>query len=289
MSLDERALAELTEESQDLHSDATRITAESLDELVDEGRQARARKSWSPDERVSEPLQHSIARPVAVAGGILAATGFAAALAAVASTPAYASSATDIQILQTAASIENLAINTYTTALTLPYIGGSSANGVVKAFVTTTLSQHRQHDKAFGSALKALGGAAQNSPDPKYVPIVNSAVAAITKDSTTAGLMAVVDLAMTLENVAAETYVNNCSMLSDSNAKAIMASIMGVEAQHVAVLSAVKALLAANAPQLIALSPTVVNSLPAAAGSVGFPNAFYPISSASPASEGAVS
>lgn len=289
MSLDERALAELTEESQDLHSDATRITAESLDELVDEGRQARASKSWSVDDKRPEPLQNSVTRPVAVAGGILAATGFAAALAALASTPAYASSATDIQILQTAASIENLAISTYTTALTLPYIGGSSANPVVKAFVTTTLSQHRQHDQAFSSAIKALGGAAQNNPDPKYVPIVNSAVASITKDSTSAGLMAVVDLAMTLENVAAETYVNNCSMLSDSNAKAITASIMGVEAQHVAVLSAVKALLAANAPQLIALSPTVVNSLPAAAGSVGFPNAFYPISSASPASEGAVS
>ncbi len=289
MSLDERALGELTEESQDLHTDAMRRTAESIDELVDEGRQARAKKSWSLEHGISQPLQRSIAGPVAVAGGILAASGFAAALAAVASTPAYASSATDIQILQTAASIENLAVSTYTTALTLPYIGGSSANAVVKAFVTTTLSQHRQHGQAFNSAIKALGGVQQSSPDPKYVPVVNSAVASITKDSTSAGMMAVVDLAMTLENVAAETYVNNCSMLSDSNAKAITASIMGVEAQHVAVLSAVKALLAANAPQLIALSPTVVNSLPAAAGSVGFPNAFYPISSASPASEGAVS
>ena len=289
MSLDERALAELTEESQDLHSDAMRRTVASLDGLVDEGRQARAGKSWSLEQAISEPSRNSVVGPVAVAGGILAATGFAAALAALASTPAFASSATDVQILQTAASIENLAVSTYTTALTLPYIGGSSANAVVKAFVTTTLSQHRQHAHAFNSAIKALGGAQQSSPDPKYVPVVNSAVASITKDTTTAGMMAVVDLAMTLENVAAETYVNNCSMLSDSNAKAITASIMGVEAQHVAVLSAVKALLAANAPQLITLSPTVVNSLPGAAGSVGFPNAFYPTSSASPASEGAVS
>ena len=289
MSLDERALAELTEESQDLHSDAMRRTVASLDGLVDEGRQARAGKSWSLEQAISEPSRNSVVGPVAVAGGILAATGFAAALAALASTPAFASSATDVQILQTAASIENLAVSTYTTALTLPYIGGSSANAVVKAFVTTTLSQHRQHGQAFNSAIKALGGAQQSSPHPKYVPVVNSAVASITKDTTTAGMMAVVDLAMTLENVAAETYVNNCSMLSDSNAKAITASIMGVEAQHVAVLSAVKALLAANAPQLITLSPTVVNSLPGAAGSVGFPNAFYPTSSASPASEGAVS
>jgi hypothetical protein len=63
---------------------------------------------------------------------------------------------------------------------------------------------------------------------------------------------------------------------------------MGVEAQHVATLIAVKALLSAGAPQLIALSPTVVASLPAAAGSIGFPNSFYPTSMASPASEGAL-
>jgi hypothetical protein len=120
------------------------------------------------------------------------------------------------------------------------------------------------------------------------VPVVNAAVASIVSDSTSAGALAVVGLAMTLENVAAETYVNNCSMYSDSNAKKITASIMGVEAQHVAVLTAVKALLSAGAPQLIALSPMVVSSLPAVAGSIGFPNAFYPVTSASPAAEGAV-
>ena len=40
--------------------------------------------------------------------------------------------------------------------------------------------------------------------------------------------------------------------------------------------------------ELITLSATNVASLPAAAGSVGFPNAFYPTSSAAPASQGAV-
>ncbi len=290
MPIDERAFAGLIEESQDLHLDAMRKTTESLDELVEDGLQSRSTSSWVSDHTERQALRAASGfRPAVIAGGALAATSFAAALAALASTPAYASSATDIQILQTAASIENLAVSTYTTALTLPYIGGSAANPVVKAFVTTTVAQHRQHGQAFNSAIKALGGAQQNSPDPKYVPVVNAAVAGITKDDAAAGALAVVELAMTLENVAAETYVNNCSMLTDSNAKAITASIMGVEAQHVAVLSAVKALLSANASQLIALSPTVVNSLPAAAGSVGFPNAFYPTSNASPASEGALS
>jgi rubrerythrin len=199
-----------------------------------------------------------------------------------------AGSTTDVQILQTAASIENLAVMTYKTALGLPYIGGSSANPVVKAFAMTTMAQHAQHNDAFNSAAAQLGGQKQTNPDPKYVPVVNSAVSSIVKMAPAQGALAVVELAMTLENVAAETYSNNCSLLTDATAKKITASIMGIEAQHVAVLSAVKALLSAGAADLIALSPTVVTKLPAAAGSVGFPNSFYPTSMASPATEGAL-
>jgi hypothetical protein len=194
----------------------------------------------------------------------------------------------DIQMLQTSAAIENLAIKTYNTALTLPYIGGSAANPVIKAFATTTMAQHTDHAVAFNAAVTTLGGKAQNSPDPKYAPVVNSAVAAISMASPADGALQVVALAMTLENVAAETYVSFCSKYTDANSKKVTASIMGVEAQHVAVLSAVQALLKAKAASLIALSPSVLASLPAAAGSVGFPNSFYKVDMASPANEGAV-
>ena len=73
----------------------------------------------------------------------------------------------------------------------------------------------------------------------------------------------------------------------NKNARAVAASIMGVEAQHVAILNAVKALVAGGAADLIALPPDAAK-LPAAAGSVGFPNAFYPTTDARPANEGAV-
>jgi hypothetical protein len=63
--------------------------------------------------------------------------------------------------------------------------------------------------------------------------------------------------------------------------------VAGVEAQHKAILLAVGALIAGGAPQLIALPPDAPK-LPKAAGSVGFPDAFYPTKSASPASEGVV-
>jgi ferritin-like protein len=190
--------------------------------------------------------------------------------------------------MQTAASIENLAVTTYGTALTLPYIGGASANPVVKKFCQVTKSQHDQHNDAFNAAAQRLGGKAQTKEDPTYVPVVKKAVAGLAGASPTAGSMGVVNLALELENVAAETYVNDMSHLKDTRAKELTASIMGVEAQHAAVLLSVRALLEADAPQDIALSPTVVAMLPAAAGSVGFPNSFYPTTLAAPADQGAV-
>ncbi|MGH9205590.1 MAG: ferritin-like domain-containing protein, partial [Acidimicrobiales bacterium] len=213
--------------------------------------------------------------------GAGALVGFGGAIMSLMESPAFADQTSDVQMMQTAASIEVLAVATYKTALTLPYIGGSTANPVVKTFAQTTMSQHAQHLQAFNSAAQSLGGKAQNNPNPKYNSVVQQAV------PTIKGPNDVVGLALKLENVAAETYVANVGALSDNNAKKVTASIMGIEAQHVATLLAVQALLNANAPQLIALPPNVAQ-LPAAAGSVGFPNAFYPTDMASPASEGAV-
>jgi rubrerythrin len=188
-----------------------------------------------------------------------------------------------VQILQTAASIEVLAVATYQTALTLPFIGGSSANGVVKAFAQMTMSQHQQHQQAFNAAITKLGGKPQNSPDPALLQVVNQAKPGLT------GPEPVVALALELEQGAAETYVADVSALSDANAKAVTASIMGVEAQHAAILRAVQALLQGNAPQLIALPPSPLSALPSAAGSVGFPDAFFPTKDARPPTEGALS
>lgn len=290
MTTGNRDFDELLEASQDLHSDAMVSTRESLDELVELGHERRAKAEIDPDEAraTAAATRAGINRGLAV-GGTAATAAFGAALLGFTASAAFADTPSDVQMLQTSASIENLAVKTYTTALSLPYIGGSSANGVVKAFAQTTMAQHAQHAQAFNSAATALGGKAQTAPDPKYVPVVNNAVASITKQSPSDGALAVVALAITLENVAAETYVANCSKLSDTNSKKVTASIMGVEAQHVATLLAVQALLKAGAANLIALSPSVAAQLPAAAGSIGFPNTFYPTDMASPASEGALS
>jgi hypothetical protein len=64
--------------------------------------------------------------------------------------------------------------------------------------------------------------------------------------------------------------------------------VMGVECQHLATLRAVAALLA-SAPDLIKIPIGAdIAKLPAAAGSVAFPDAFEDVTMASPPQEGAV-
>lgn len=285
MTPDPRALGELLDESQDLQADALRPTREALDELVE-----LTHGAPEPDpvenRAFHESQRQALARSLAGATALGAAGGLA--LVGALASPAFATSSKDAQILQTAASIENLAVATYATALGLDYIGGSSANPVVAKFVRTTRSQHAEHAAAFNAALRAMGARPQTKPDPAFVPVVDKAVKSLAGATAAQGTVAVVGLAIELENIAAETYVKDTTLTSSTSNRALFASIMGVEAQHVAVLLAVQALLDAGAPQLISLAPGTAASLPAAAGKVGFPHPFYLTSSAAPASQGAV-
>jgi hypothetical protein len=281
MTLDEHALAERIEESQDLHSDSMHDTHTALDEMVELGAE-RSAADVDPDENheVAHETSRLLSRGV-MGGGALAAAGFGAALVGLMSSPAFADQTADVQMLQTSASIENLAVATYKTALTLPFIGGAAAIPVVKAFVTMTMRQHMDHAQAFNAAIATLGGKAQNNPDPTLLAVVNKAKPTLT------GPAPVVALAIQLETGAAETYVAYTGAMSNLNARKVTASIMGIEAQHVAVLLAVQALVAAGHPEYITLPPPLAK-LPAAAGSVGFPDAFYKTDMARPAMEGAV-
>lgn len=258
-SVDDQGLRSLMEESADLHSDVMRATRTSLADL--------------PEAAIEEQRSHGLRT-----AGLVAATAGGLALAG--ALPAMAAtSSTDVQALQTAASIENLAVAVYGTALGLSFI---KANATVSAFAQMTKAQHAEHAKAFNAAATSLGGAAQNSPDPKYYAVVKQDLPSI---KTAAD---VVKLAITLEDVAAQTYTKNVSQVSTSHLRSIFGSIAPVEAQHKAVLLAVQALLSLGKANLIEISPSVAGQLPAAAGSVGFPDTFYPVSSASPVTEGAV-
>src|SRR4051812_36777976 len=121
MAIDDVRLRDLLEQSQDLHSDAMTTTRTSLDELVELGHD---------DRRERAELEPVDSRHHALVGGlpttgILAAAGLGTAMVALLARPAFADKAMDVQMLQTAASIENLAVATYDTALTLDFIGGA--------------------------------------------------------------------------------------------------------------------------------------------------------------------
>jgi len=277
MAIDDVRLRDLLEQSQDLHSDAMSTTRASLDDLVELSHDERR------DAAETEPLD---ARHRALVGaipttGLLAAAGLGTAMVALLARPAFAAQSMDVQMLQTAASIENLAVATYDTALTLDFIGGATAIPVVKAFVMKTRDQHQEHSDAFNAASTRLGGTKQDQPDPVLLAVVNTAKPGLT------GPGEVVALALELENTAASTYVANVGAYSNKSARAVAASIMGVEAQHAAILYAVQALVAGGAPNLITLPPDAA-ALPAAAGSVGFPDSFFKTTNARSASEGAV-
>jgi hypothetical protein len=257
--IDNRLLTELTAQSQDLHSDATRITREALGEFAEQEKERSARRWWHPAGMVAGMAGAGL---IAGAGKALAATG-----------------GTDVSALQTAASIENLAVSVYQTAAGLPFI--KSGNATVAAFIAKTTTQHQAHGQAFNAAVMQAGGKVQNAPDPKYAAVVAQMLPSIK------GPADVVKLAITLEDVAAQTYTKNVSQVSDPALRKLFGSVAPVEAQHRAVLLAVQALLAGGGAALIAI-PTQPAQLPAAAGSVGFPDSFYAISSASPVSEGAV-
>jgi len=282
---DPRALAELLEESQDLQADAMRPAHHALEELVELHAATDQNDEMS---NVEFHHEHQRALLASLSKTTVLGTAGGVALVGLLASAAGARSSGDVQLLQTAASIENLAVATYKTALTLPYIGGSSADAVVTKFCQVTMGQHAQHADAFNAAARHLGGKAQHKPDPAFVPVVNRAVASLASATPAEGALGVVGLALELENIAAETYVHDTVLARSAPNKALFASVMGIEAQHVSVLLAVQALLKAGAPQLISLAPGTGAALPAVAGTVGFPNAFYKTNQAAPATQGAV-
>jgi rubrerythrin len=187
----------------------------------------------------------------------------------------------DVAALQTGASLENLAVQTYQMALTLPFIGGPQAKPEVKMFIERTMAQHSEHAAAFNAAVRRLGGKPQTGTDPKYAEIVRQALPTIKTPDDAVGL------AITLEDVAAQTYAKDVGLVSTPELRQLFASVAGVESMHKAILLTVQALLKANQPQLIARPPQIAE-LPSTAGSVGFPDAFYPTAMAAPVDEGAV-
>ena len=271
MRIDDHALSDLIVESQDLQSDVLRGARGGLPDLVELRHERAGRRPAQEEiERFNMGRRQLLQRfglgAGAVAGRSMLAGGIGAAVTAILAKPAAADTALDVQQLQTASSLERLAVNTYAAALGLPFI--KNGNATVKKFAETTMSQHDEHRKAFIAQTVALGGKGQDSPNPMFKAVVDQAT------PTLKAPLDVVKLAATLEEVAADTYLVDIGMFDDTRSIEIMGSVIGVEIQHLATLKAVQALLEAGAEKLVAI-PTDLKALPAAAGSVGFPDGAF--------------
>ncbi len=282
---DDQLLGALITESKDLQVDAMRAARDTTPAIAEAHRDNRELTTdpdfiskWNEDRR--SVLRTGGLGVGALAGRGLLGTAFGSAVLGIVAQPVAAQAGADvsISIFQTAASLENLAVATYGAALGLPFFGD---NATVQAFAETTMMQHDEHGQAFNAQAMGLGGEAQEGTNPKYTPIVEEMAPGLTDYA------AVVELASTLEEVAQDTYLANLSMLPPGEERALMANVMAVETQHLAILRAVGALLAGGAPQLITI-PTDLAALPAAAGSVAFPEPFEEPQLASPPEEGAL-
>jgi hypothetical protein len=249
---------------------------------VEYGHEVRSRGGFDLDEnRATNQARSGLLTKAGVAAGVGAGATLLTLLGAQA---ASADTPADIAVGQTAASLEALAIAVYTKAAGLPFMATipAPAGPTVVAFVKMTIQQHTDHMAAFNAAVGALGGKPQTQPD---AVVLNAVVTPALPTLKTP--LDVVKFAATLEGAAEATYVAATGTVTDKKLRNTFASIMGVEAQHKATLLAVGALLQGGAPQLIKI-PTDPTALPAAAGSVGFPDSFATTQDARPLTEGAV-
>lgn len=138
----------------------------------------------------------------------------------------------DLRIAAMAASLENLAVGTYDAGIKAAQAGklGTVPPAVV-TFATTAMAQHRDHAAAWNAILTGAGQKEVTVPDPAVKPMIDGEFAKV-KD--VGGLA---KLALSLEDVAAATYLNGISVITNEKALATAASIQPVEMQHAAILN----------------------------------------------------
>lgn len=183
-----------------------------------------------------------------------------------------------MQVLQTAASLENLVAGCYGSAVRLAAV--KDGNPTLGAFIVRTGAQHAAHASAFNAAVARAGGAAQHAPDPRYAASVRRALTSLTDAAS------LVSLLESLEDVNAQSYTRYASLAS-ANVRALFVSVAAVEAAHRSFLLAVLQLLNLGATDLIRI-PTNADRLPDAIGSGCFAPAFYSTKLASAIDEGSV-
>lgn len=176
------------------------------------------------------------------AGGLLVASGGAAAASTIPrlTGPRFASAATradttaplDVRVAALAASLENLAVSTYTAALSAATAGKlGTVPKAVATFVETAMAQHKDHAAAWNAVVSSSGYDAITAPNAALAKSVDAAFAKVTD------IAGVASLALTLEEAAAATYLEAIGVMTGKQAIETAATIQPVEMQHAAILN----------------------------------------------------
>lgn len=236
MQISESELRSMTSHMAEMHEETFPVLQTQLMDLGASLRQRGAAIGGSIASR-----RGFLAGGSAVAGGLLlSACGSSSKKATTTgSTPGTgaatggSSSSADKSALATNASLEALAVFAYDAALKAAPMGkfGKTVPAAVADFATVAKQQHMDHQDAFNAALTMAGGTAFTKPDPALAAAVIKMFGAV-KD-----VVGLAQLAITLENTAAATYVAQMATLQSAAGLAAVATIAPVERQHAAILN----------------------------------------------------
>lgn len=137
----------------------------------------------------------------------------------------------DLNTAVVAASLEVLAVNTYQAALDAAGAGGLGAvPAAVAEFATTVQSHHQAALDAWNDVITGAGWPPVTQAPPELEATVNQ------QFGTVADVAGVAELALTLEQTAAATYLAALGTLESEAAIALAGSIQPIDRQHIAVL-----------------------------------------------------
>ncbi len=140
--------------------------------------------------------------------------------------PAFAQESGDAGIAAFAESVELAAVEAYMAAAA----SGKVTTPAVGEAATTFAGHHQEHAAAFGGA---AGDAATGEPNPGLLEEVGGQLEGAADEP------AVLEIAFSLENAAAATYLFALGALESAEALQLTASILPVESQHAVVLGSV--------------------------------------------------
>ncbi|HUR17388.1 MAG TPA: ferritin-like domain-containing protein [Acidimicrobiales bacterium] len=137
----------------------------------------------------------------------------------------------DAAIAEFAAGLEVLAVNTYKSALDAATAGNlGDVPPAVATFVQTAMGHHQEHLDALNEVVTGAGGTKVTDPDAQLEPTVKDMLSKVTDVPSAA------KLALTLEEIAAQTYLSVIPVLKSKEAIKLAGSIQVIDQQHQAIL-----------------------------------------------------